>query len=357
MKRVFIACFLIVVLASYPITANPIELYQAQISELMFDSDDHWILEINFDVFGGFKLQDYDSICIQSLFGTSKLRLEFLTEGGSYFVITSDSLTSPLQIERREDSIVVCSYPKDWPGHSWDDVLLFGSDARSECDSLQIGYSIARSPQSDIFCKDKSPTMGLPNDTTGTKATLQGSMFNMSGQRIIRGWYGFLTPLLDDSLTFLPDSSYSIRIYSRKTCVNTLQSRGHDVSIEDFCFDVEPDSVVRRDIHLKEADPWRISTGREKPDYNLSITNYPNPFNSSTNFSIVVPPSLRSRKGAIQIYNVAGQAIKTIDVSSRTTVQWDGTDAGGLSQPTGVYYYQLVFDNRVYRKGSMILLK
>jgi flagellar hook assembly protein FlgD len=127
--------------------------------------------------------------------------------------------------------------------------------------------------------------------------------------------------------------------------------------MDPFCFDIEPDSMVTIDLHIHEGFPRDIITQQDNLDFSLSIVNYPNPFNSVTNFSIVIPQSLQNQKGYIKVYNVSGQEIKNINVSHGSTAQWDGTDQKGVMQPTGVYYYQLLFENRVYKSGSMILLK
>jgi hypothetical protein len=201
--------------------------------------------------------------------------------------------------------------------------------------------------------------MGLPNDTAGTYGTLQGYMYNQFGKRITRGTFflgAFLT--FEDPIFFLPDSSYTINVFSCKTCVlNLYTSLPSSLMIDSLCFYVEPDSVVRRDIHLKMPNPYGISEGWDDREIGISIINYPNPFNSVTHFSVVIPQLLRHQRGTINIYNVSGQEIKKIDVSLQTTVEWDGTDIQGFPQPTGVYYYQLVFNNHVYKKGSMVLLK
>ncbi len=85
--------------------------------------------------------------------------------------------------------------------------------------------------------------------------------------------------------------------------------------------------------------------------------NYPNPFNSSTTFSMTVPASLRSAKKRIDIYDGIGHRIRRIALSQRTVVRWDGRDESGNTVATGVYYYHFVLGDKTYKSGSMILLK
>ncbi|MGD0337829.1 MAG: T9SS type A sorting domain-containing protein [Bacteroidota bacterium] len=357
MKNTVLICALMIISFTTRAVANPIEVHQALISELLFDENDHWILEIIFDTFGGFSSEDYDSICMRTSNGISKLKLNSLKDGDYLIVINSDSLTTPLPMNRNGDRVELISYPKVSSGYSYIDGVAFGDYPGSMFDSLQIGYSICRI-FSEFFCKDKSPTIGFPNDTSGTYGTLQGFMYDFHNHRIANGtiFPGAVTPF-GDKFVFQPDGSFSMRVYSCKTCILTLYSGGHTASIDSLCFDVEPDSVVWRDIHIRMNFPYGIPVREDYRNYELSIINYPNPFNSITNFSIIIPQSLQHQKGNIKIFNVAGQEIKNIDILLNSTAQWNGTDNNGFIQPTGVYYYQLIFDNRVYKNGSMILLK
>ena len=79
--------------------------------------------------------------------------------------------------------------------------------------------------------------------------------------------------------------------------------------------------------------------------------NYPNPFNPSTTISFNL--TAKDAKGAkIDIYNLKGQKIKTMDCSnsftadardSRSTysVVWDGTDDHNKLVSSGIYFYKL----------------
>jgi len=62
----------------------------------------------------------------------------------------------------------------------------------------------------------------------------------------------------------------------------------------------------------------------------------------------------------IEIYNLAGQRIKTLISSyhnpGRYKVYWDGTDDNGLKVASGVYIYRLVAGNNIVAK-KMLLLK
>ena len=61
------------------------------------------------------------------------------------------------------------------------------------------------------------------------------------------------------------------------------------------------------------------------------------------------------------IYNVKGEKVKTIFndhvyADQITSVIWDGNDENGKQVSSGVYFYKLITDNKVYQK-KMLLVK
>ncbi len=157
--------------------------------------------------------------------------------------------------------------------------------------------------------------------------------------------------------------SYSTNVYSRKVVfkrIDNIISRYtyQYVNIDSLELNINPGCSYEQDIHF--VDDYIIA-GVEKvnhaPDYGVSIMNYPNPFNTSTNIVVTIPSSLTYAKKQIDIYNALGQKINSLPVSNRMSVQWDGKDYTGKVASSGIYYYQLVLDNRIYKSGSMILLK
>ncbi|MGB2867894.1 MAG: FlgD immunoglobulin-like domain containing protein [Bacteroidota bacterium] len=89
--------------------------------------------------------------------------------------------------------------------------------------------------------------------------------------------------------------------------------------------------------------------------------NYPNPFNPSTTIEYDVPEVNGTvPRVAIQIFNLLGERVKTIDRgdkdAGRYKIRWDGTDERGVRVPTGVYFYRLLSQDYVSSK-KMILIK
>ncbi|HPR17643.1 MAG TPA: PKD domain-containing protein [Candidatus Cloacimonadota bacterium] len=97
------------------------------------------------------------------------------------------------------------------------------------------------------------------------------------------------------------------------------------------------------------------------------LGNYPNPFNPSTTISFSVTQS--SDFATIEIYNLKGQKVKTLDCGNsfaaasgncRThskTVYWDGTNQTNNPVSSGIYYYKLVVDGKTVDTKKCMLLK
>lgn len=74
----------------------------------------------------------------------------------------------------------------------------------------------------------------------------------------------------------------------------------------------------------------------------FNLTNYPNPFSSTTMLEVNLPAS---RPVVVSIFNLVGQEIRTFvqnhPAPGLLKIQWDGRDAAGASVPNGVYFCRL----------------
>ncbi|OGU32097.1 MAG: hypothetical protein A2X67_12750 [Ignavibacteria bacterium GWA2_55_11] len=95
--------------------------------------------------------------------------------------------------------------------------------------------------------------------------------------------------------------------------------------------------------------------------------NYPNPFNSTTTIMYDVPEIAgRVPRVAVQIFNIVGEKVRTIERSDRDAgtyfVTWNGRDENGAAVATGVYFYRLLsvdpeMRNHFATTKKMLLLK
>jgi len=105
-----------------------------------------------------------------------------------------------------------------------------------------------------------------------------------------------------------------------------------------------------------------VKAKKEVPD-NYSLSNYPNPFNSSTIICFSVPE--RCSNTELSIYNSLGQRVKTfytgaVEKGSTERVSWNGTDESGRGVSSGIYYALLntgAQGNRNSHTLKLILIK
>ena len=104
----------------------------------------------------------------------------------------------------------------------------------------------------------------------------------------------------------------------------------------------------------ENPDEEEIEGAKEK--YGLS--NFPNPFNPTTKISFNLKEDAHNAK--IEIYNILGQKIKTIDVGyiaaeSNEGTLWHGTDDNGKAVSSGTYFFKLKTNSKTYiRKGTLL---
>ena len=189
MKKIFI---LVMLLGN--LFANPIAIPQARISELYFTPQDNWILELDIFFESSYQAGMFDSVFISSASGMAKIKPEVFKEGEFFFLINSDSLYTSLSINPEGDCIKIITY-EAYTSEALIDSLSFGNLPGSHIPDIMQDYSICRLDL-ELFVRDKSPTLGAHNDTTGTCGTLKGFMYDIYNE-LIRN-YKWTTQLLDD---------------------------------------------------------------------------------------------------------------------------------------------------------------
>jgi hypothetical protein len=347
------------------IYANPLSFTQAVISELKFNEDNSWILEIGFLYGFSYEPDKYDSICIRNHSGSSIINLINLEPGIYVFVLTNDSLSSPLVIDRNGDYISIVTYGKDFEEYPFVDSLTFGSYTGSVFPGLlPVDYSFCRLNfyRKDwgyyhILCRDKSPTIGFPNDSAGTTGILTGYIYDRDNKLVTSGIFSS-----DYEINFDSTGVYTTKVLSRNLNLNGIYKEYSNpmfwlfLRAENISCDIYPDSVLHKDIYLQDYIV-NVKENGIPEEHEPEIINYPNPFNSTTNFYIDIPSGFNYEEGEINIFNVNGERVFSIKINRNSQAVWKGNNFNGESAASGIYYYQLSLDSRIYKNGSMILLK
>jgi hypothetical protein len=112
----------------------------------------------------------------------------------------------------------------------------------------------------------------------------------------------------------------------------------------------------------------------------VTLSNYPNPFNPSTEIRFQMSDASQLEHAQIEIFNVKGQKVRKLkaDMSSRPqrtcaapfrskegmesrdlsySITWDGTDNNGAPVASGLYLYQLRAGKQTLAQKKMMLLK
>lgn len=86
------------------------------------------------------------------------------------------------------------------------------------------------------------------------------------------------------------------------------------------------------------------------------LQNYPNPFNPSTTIEYELP---RAGEVQVRIFNVTGQLIRAFaplhQASGLHATFWDGKNASGGVVATGMYVYQVAFENSILTKKMLFM--
>lgn len=125
-----------------------------------------------------------------------------------------------------------------------------------------------------------------------------------------------------------------------------------------FCawsFSGSPTKIYRFKPTLVDLEGGTPATPPQ--DFQLG-QNYPNPFNPTTNIPFRI---FRKAKVKISIFDLNGKLVKTVLDSSLPagshTAIWNGTNAAGKAQASGIYFYRLKVDESAADTMQMLLLR
>jgi len=142
----------------------------------------------------------------------------------------------------------------------------------------------------------------------------------------------------------------------------TDELRSMRISNDDYQYDL---TILSTGYAMASVPNIRLffeSTGSEKdtfvsPKTTKLLTNYPNPFNPSTNIAFELS---KTTPVTIDIYNVKGQRVKSFGTGTYSAghhiVTWNGADDFGQPVASGVYFYRMQTEGYIGVK-KMLLLK
>ncbi len=127
---------------------------------------------------------------------------------------------------------------------------------------------------------------------------------------------------------------------------------------------LNPEDATIASDHLPVIGDFRLRTTTSVQDqsfapreFDLSVANYPNPFNAGTTFTFTLP---KEEFVSLDVFSIAGKLISTVVKGSfqsgEHSVNWSGVDRNGAVLSSGVYFYRLLAGGS-RRTQKLILLR
>ncbi len=117
-------------------------------------------------------------------------------------------------------------------------------------------------------------------------------------------------------------------------------------------------NAARGEIYWRENYTQVPNSDTSAPSFSANITNYPNPFNPSTNISFNIKDDSDVE---ITIYNMKGQKVKTLVdrklKQGRHKIEWNGTDSANKTVSSGVYFYKVDYNGKTQAVKKCVMLK
>lgn len=347
MKKLFftISLFSVFIL----LKANPIMLPQVNFSELYFDKNGNWVVELEY-IYDPAHYIPIDSIFIKSSAGIAKIRRYDMVNSNGLIIVRSDSLLKALTINPIGDSIAVIYYFKQYGANK--DGLVFGYYPNSEIGKPKSNQSIAKLGLN--ICIDKSPTIGSINDSTGMCGTLNGKIFDMNNNLLNTNRNISLQyPIRIDG-----NSNFSTRVLSCKSTLwGVFYSLGFGISylsIIKIPYQMVPDSTINNDIHLLaeiKKDPIDGINFMQNIQSKLLII-YPNPVQNSTNVNYAINMPVKSTNCMIVCTDINGKEVAKYSINEE-----NGSIKLPSTIPNGTYFLQLILNAKAYSFSKLMVVR
>ena len=350
--------------------ANPLPLADVTISEIMFDAEKGWMLELYC-----YRIEKITvlNLTVASASGSAESNYfpnwdecsdEYCNER---FVLTRDSMKSDLSINPLGDEVtVIVEFLEDYYGFTWssESVLTFGNyigskvHAPSEGQSI-VYYGISGSCECDIYdyAKTNEPTMGEPN-TSNVYGTVTGKIYDIDGRLVLSNEtmtfvcrYNFPTCQYGAIYNHVPveDGSYSINVLANCLNKDYIFLSKKKVKIKPIKIDIEPDAIYEVDIYLLEDYVGMDEI--TQPD-NAPIHIYPNPLSGGQELQYEVGAPVKSLDCQMEIIAMDGRVVCEKKITDNV-----GSITLPHSLPTGIYIVNFKFNNKAQYATRLIIGK
>ena len=188
------------------------------------------------------------------------------------------------------------------------------------------------------------------------------SIFNEDSTPISSKWRG---SKIRDNVLFSP-SKFTVYLYDIEDNPSgelepfnyfNLNSRYKDMT---FYSQGEDDYFFCEQLECISTYNYSIETSADEkiPNTEITLSNYPNPFNPETN---IVFNLMEECDVQLDIYNIKGQKIRSLIneqiEAGEHSVVWDGDNSLGKKVSSGLYLYKLKINNKTELVKKCMLLK
>jgi len=351
MKKKFTCLFIIIVGILF---ANPLE--PVFISELYFE-DGNWILEI-FDYYELYSYPTLDGFYLKSSTDSVYFNDGVTWNENFVFVVAESDMQEPFDINTNGDTISLMYDPE----YIYDQIS-FGENVNpplADQSLARIGLEDGPPIGGEFFllAMENQPSIGYDPFSVSSYGTFTGYVYD-----------SLMNPVENVQLEYSPGLGYGspeITTDENGYFIADLPGMNYDFNVHllylatiDTFITIEPDSLNYYEFVFENyvsSDDIEI----ESPSSYYNLTNYPNPFNPTTEISFSVPQT--SSFVIIEIFNSRGQKIKTIKIPNSSSqnpnqITWNGTNENNKQVPSGVYLYKLVSKGKELTANKMLLLK
>jgi len=358
MKTILILFVSVLILFHKQTSGNPINPPPI-ISELYFDDNDEWHLELYFGMGNsGFSSQD---LYLATSCDTVQFKSGWLLYPDIIIVINKDSLVSPLSINRNGDNLqILIKILNDFIPVDIDD-FIFGNYPFSNVSAPLSGQAVKRAeycPYGPPFCyyiivKDNEPTLGFAQFSSVASSEVNGYVYDQYNNPFpnakIQGTY------IKPYLSFYTDSNGYFQVQNLLSCRQNVYAIALFCDAEGFEYIAEPDSAVSVQIQFNSCSVG--DNEYEIPEkYEMNI--FPNPGKQNFTFEIS-SPFFSEHKCLLKIYSISGELIIILPVfieQHKSIVLWNGT--GKYSDiNSGIYVCSLEVNGRNVHTGKLIVEK
>jgi len=342
--------------------ANPVLDPSVKITELMFDSEKGWMLELECC---NESRCTFVKMTVSSSLGSAESKyLPVWDENETrckLFVLTRDGMESELGINPLGDKITVSiEFLREERIEDYDDTfIIYGNYSDSQIaaplEGQSIGY-IATDPDYFMrhYAKTNEPTMGEENDALKMVGTLTGKIYDKDNQLLLSNeTMKFLTfSKYFSQPTPVENGIYSFNVFANRFNCNHILLSNKIIKIKPINMDIEPDAIIEQNIYLLEDYTAIDETDNSDKISDFPIRIYPNPLSGGQVLQYEVGTPVKSLDCRMELVSMGGKVIFESKITDYT---------GSINLPqtltNGIYIVNFKLNNKTHYSTRLIISK